>query len=65
MRQNGRIKWFKLSKGYGFIEPAGGGDDVLLHGNLCDQLGFKPLDGMEVRFQAVDTPKGRKAIWVG
>jgi CspA family cold shock protein len=64
-RENGTIKWFKQSRGYGFITPLKGGVDVLLHANLCNQLGFKPLDGMAVQYQAVDTPKGRKAVWVG
>lgn len=65
MRENGTIKWFKASKGFGFIEPEGEGDDVFLHVNLCTQLNFHPLDGMRCQFEAVDSPRGRKAVWVG
>lgn len=65
MREKGTIKWFKQSQGFGFIKPDDGGKDVFLHQNLCDQLGFKPLDGIVVQFEAVDSQKGRKAIWVG
>ena len=65
MREQGKIKWFKPVKGYGFITPSNGGPDVMLHANLCSQLRFVPLDGMPVEYEAVQTQTGLKAVWVG
>jgi CspA family cold shock protein len=65
MPEQGTIKWFKRTKGYGFITPAKGGPDVLLHINLCHQLNFAPRDNMKVAYEAAQTPTGSKAVWVG
>ena len=67
MKKQGTIRWPKKEsdRGFGFIAPTDGGPDVLLHINLCKPLGFEPLNGMLVDFEAVDNgDKGHKATWV-
>jgi cold shock CspA family protein len=64
-KEHGTIKWYKHAKGYGFITPANGGPDVLLHASVVERLGFKPADGLSVTFEAKETQKGRQAVWVG
>ncbi|HWU25595.1 MAG TPA: cold-shock protein [Rhizomicrobium sp.] len=60
---SGLIKWFDLSKGYGFIKPAGGSQgDVLLHQTCVRQSGFKAAyEGAMVVCEAVQGPKGLQA----
>jgi CspA family cold shock protein len=57
----GRVKWFNVSKGYGFIEQEGG-DDVFVHYSTVQMEGFKALqEGDEVEFDIVNDGKGPKA----
>lgn len=57
----GRVKWFNVSKGYGFIEQEGG-DDVFVHYSTVQMEGFKVLqEGDEVEFDIVNDGKGPKA----
>ncbi len=57
----GRIKWFNVEKGYGFIERDGE-DDVFVHYTAIEMDGFKLLEqGDLVEFDVVDDPKGPKA----
>jgi cold shock protein len=60
---SGQIKWFDISKGYGFIKPYGGGrGDVLLHQTCIRQSGFKEaFEGARVVCEAVQGPKGLQA----
>ena len=58
----GTVKWFNDTKGYGFITPAEGGKDVLVHHSSIAGEGFKSLaEGAQVQFDAVDGTKGPEA----
>ncbi len=59
----GQIKWFDLTKGYGFIKPLNGSEgDVLLHQTCVRQSGFKAAyEGASVVCEAVHGPKGLQA----
>ena len=58
INQQGTVKWFNTAKGYGFIQPAGGGSDVFLHITAVQQSG---MDAAEIEKIAVlfDTESGR------
>ncbi len=58
----GIVKWFNDAKGFGFIEPDGGGSDVFAHFSAIQMEGFRTLkQGSKVRYELVDGPKGRLA----
>ena len=60
---NGTVKWFNNSKGYGFIAPSEGGDDVFVHHTAIEGTGFKTLEeGQSVTFEVENGPKGLQAI---
>ncbi len=57
----GKVKWFNESKGFGFIEQEDG-NDVFVHYSSIEGDGFKTLvEGEEVEFEVVDSPKGLQA----
>lgn len=60
----GKVKWFNLEKGFGFIEPEDGGKDVFVHRNNVEGLGWNDglLDGEEVEYEVERTPKGLAAM---
>jgi CspA family cold shock protein len=59
----GTVKWFNNSKGYGFIAPSEGGDDVFVHHTAIEGSGFKTLEeGQSVSFEVENGPKGLQAI---
>ncbi len=61
----GIVKWFSSSKGYGFIEPEGGGDDVFVHYSVIKSDGFRTLsEGQNVNYEVEQGPKGYHAIEV-
>ncbi len=65
MRQNGTVKFFNASKGYGFITPDDGGKDVFVHVTAVERSGIGPLaDGMKVSFDTEpdERGKGPKAV---
>lgn len=58
----GKVKWFNESKGYGFIEPDGGGRDVFVHFSAIQGDGYKSLtEGQVVEFEIVQGEKGPQA----
>lgn len=62
MELMGTVKWFNDAKGFGFIEPQGGGDDVFAHFSAIQMDGFRTLkQGSQVMFELVQGPKGSLA----
>jgi cold shock protein len=62
---SGIVKWFNNSKGFGFIEPEAGGDDIFVHYSSIKSEGFKTLnEGQSVTYEAEKGPKGFHAIQV-
>lgn len=60
---SGRVKWFDLVKGYGFLLPDDGGGDILIHYNLLGPLGRKSLpEGTTVTVSARKGGRGRQAV---
>ena len=60
----GKVKWFNMEKGFGFIVPEDGGKDVFVHRNNVEGLGWNDglEDGEEVEFEVERTPKGLAAM---
>jgi CspA family cold shock protein len=50
----GTVKWFNPTKGYGFIQPQGGGQDVFVHISAVEKAGLSTLnEGQKVEFEVV------------
>ncbi len=63
--QSGTVKWFNDAKGFGFISPTDGSDDVFVHFSTVQGDGFKSLtEGQQVEFEATRGPKGMQATKV-
>ena len=62
-KENGTLKWFNKSKGYGFIQPDAGGKDVFVHWSAFGRSTFNLYlpDGIEVEYNIGQTEKGTAA----
>jgi len=59
----GKVKWFNNAKGYGFILPEGGGEDLFVHYSSIQMDGYKTLKaGQDVEFDVLEGPKGFHAV---
>lgn len=59
---NGTVKWFNDSKGFGFITPDEGGEDLFAHFSAIEASGFKSLsENQRVSFEVTTGPKGKQA----
>jgi cold shock protein len=57
----GTVKWFNATKGYGFIQPQGGGKDVFVHVSAVQRAGLTSLqEGQQVEFEIVSN-RGKEA----
>jgi len=61
VKEQGTVKWFNASKGFGFIQRQSG-EDVFVHFSAIQSDGYKSLnDGQAVEFEVVKGPKGLQA----
>jgi cold shock protein len=59
----GKVKWFNNAKGYGFILPETGGEDLFVHYSSIQMEGYKTLKaGQAVQFEVQQGPKGSHAV---
>ncbi len=60
---NGTVKWFNLTKGYGFITPDSGGKDAFVHITEVERAGMAPLvEGQRIQYEEVNDTRGLKAV---
>ena len=58
----GTVKWFNDAKGFGFIAPEDGSEDIFVHFSAITTEGFRSLkEGQRVSFEVVAGPKGKQA----
>ena len=58
----GSVKWFSNRKGYGFVTPENGENEIFVHHTGISGEGYKTLEeGQEVEYEIVEGPKGNQA----
>ena len=62
VKESGTVKWFNDAKGFGFVTPDNGGEDLFAHFSAIQMNGFKTLkEGQKVLFEISQGPKGKQA----
>lgn len=62
-KSTGTVKWFNDAKGFGFITPDDGGEDLFAHFSSIQMTGFKTLkEGQRVSYEVIQGPKGKQAL---
>lgn len=57
----GSVKWFNSTKGYGFIQPSGGGKDVFVHISAVERAGLRTLnEGQSVEYE-IESNRGKES----
>lgn len=58
----GTVKWFNETKGFGFVTPDNGGEDLFVHFSAISSTGYKTLqEGQRVSFEVTQGKKGKQA----
>ena len=58
----GTVKWFNAQKGFGFIEPQGGGTDVFVHISAVERAGMRDLqEGQKLNYEVVQDRRTGKS----
>lgn len=62
----GKVKWFNNAKGFGFIVPEDGGEDIFAHYSTIQMDGYRSLKaGQDVSYEVEQGPKGLHAANIG
>lgn len=60
MRQSGTVKFYNTQKGYGFIKPDDGGNDIFVHVTAVERSGIGALvEGMRISFETEPDKRGK------